>query len=223
LYVVAAGVCLFLQLPIFSARVSVKHQSVHVPRLAAAAAGGVTSFKATDKKVVNKNPQQNQDQGDSTNSSSSDGEALPWHRMRNLGDMEGTWDGWVLLLSFSLSFITAIVGVFQMIDKPYTAQVGVAQCWRLCLPGDKKRQNTESVSCLQALVVVAWVKLLLNRWSVPVHMLGALLRSLPPPHAAPVLTLTPTLTLAHTLIVSHTHRVSSAGSWHCPSSGPSTT
>jgi hypothetical protein len=81
-------------------------------------AGGVTSFKATDKKVVNKNHgQQQQDQGQD------DSEKVPWHKMRNLGDMEGTWDGWVLFCSFMLSFITAIVGVFQMIDKPYTAQV----------------------------------------------------------------------------------------------------
>ena len=80
-------------------------------------AGGVTSFKATDKKVVNKNQPQQQDQAEQ------EGDKLPWHRMQNLGDMEGTLDGWVLLLSFSLSFITAIVGVFQMIDKPYTAQV----------------------------------------------------------------------------------------------------
>jgi hypothetical protein len=77
----------------------------------------VTSFKATDKKVVNKNQGQQQDQGQE------DAEKLPWHKMRNLGDMEGTWDGWVLFGSFMLSFITAIVGVFQMIDKPYTAQV----------------------------------------------------------------------------------------------------
>lgn len=79
--------------------------------------GGVTSFKATDKKVVNKNQQQ-QDQAQSH-----DGDALSWHKMKNLGDMEGTWDGWVLFISFALSFITAIVGVFQTIDKPYTAQV----------------------------------------------------------------------------------------------------
>lgn len=94
---------------------------VHVGPLAA---GGVTSFKATDKKVVNKNPQPNQQGQGGAAGSSSSAEALPWHKMRNLGDMEGTWDGWVLLLSFSLSFITAIVGVFQMIDRPYTAQVG---------------------------------------------------------------------------------------------------
>jgi hypothetical protein len=92
-------------------------------------AGGVTSFKATDKKVVNKNPQQQQD------SAQDDGEKLPWHKMKNLGDMEGTLDGWVLFISFSLSFITAIVGVFQMIDKPYTAQVGFVaishRCWHI--------------------------------------------------------------------------------------------
>lgn len=88
------------------------------------AAGGVTSFKATDKKVVNKvNPQPNQQDPTGSSSSSGSGEALPWHKMQNLGDMEGTWDGWVLLLSFSLSLITSIVGVFQMVEKPYTAQV----------------------------------------------------------------------------------------------------
>jgi hypothetical protein len=81
----------------------------------------VTSFKATDKKVVNKNQPQ---QGDQAQQEAK----LPWHRMRNLGDMEGTWDGWVLLLSFSLSLITAIVGIFQMVDKPYTAQVWESSC-----------------------------------------------------------------------------------------------
>jgi len=86
-------------------------------------AGGVTSFKATDKKVVNKNQAQQQDQAEA------DAEKLPWHRMKNLGDMEGTLDGWVLFASFTLSFITAIVGVFQMIDKPYTAQVGLLRCF----------------------------------------------------------------------------------------------
>lgn len=85
------------------------------------AAGGVTSFKATDKKVVNKSQPNNQQQQDGQ--PEEEAEQVPWHRMRNLGDMEGTWDAWVLLLSFSLSLITAIVGVFQMIDKPYTAQV----------------------------------------------------------------------------------------------------
>lgn len=87
--------------------------------------GGVTSFKATDKKVVNKNQAQQQDQAEA------DAEKLPWHRMKNLGDMEGTLDGWVLFASFTLSFITAIVGVFQMIDKPYTAQGEVR--WFLAL------------------------------------------------------------------------------------------
>jgi hypothetical protein len=41
---------------------------------------------------------------------------------QNVGDMEGTLDAWVLVASFSISMITAIVGAFQMIDKPYTAQ-----------------------------------------------------------------------------------------------------
>lgn len=41
---------------------------------------------------------------------------------KNVGDMEGTLDAWVLVGSFSISFITAVVGAFQMIDKPYTAQ-----------------------------------------------------------------------------------------------------
>ena len=54
----------------------------------------------------------------------------------NVGDMEGTFDAWVLLISFCISFITALVGTFQMIDKPYTAQVC---CWDFvfcvfCLP-----------------------------------------------------------------------------------------
>jgi hypothetical protein len=40
----------------------------------------------------------------------------------NVGDMEGTLDAWVLVASFSISFTTAVVGAFQMIDKPYTAQ-----------------------------------------------------------------------------------------------------
>eukprot|EP00882_Tetradesmus_deserticola_P016806 GHRQ01017971.1.p1 GENE.GHRQ01017971.1~~GHRQ01017971.1.p1 ORF type:complete len:225 (+),score=95.27 GHRQ01017971.1:213-887(+) len=44
--------------------------------------------------------------------------ALP----QNVGDMEGTLDAWVLVASFSISMITAIVGAFQMIDRPYTAQ-----------------------------------------------------------------------------------------------------
>eukprot|EP00878_Enallax_costatus_P000276 GHUV01000347.1.p1 GENE.GHUV01000347.1~~GHUV01000347.1.p1 ORF type:complete len:1266 (+),score=343.56 GHUV01000347.1:286-4083(+) len=41
---------------------------------------------------------------------------------KNVGDMEGTLDAWVLVASFSISMITAIVGAFQMIDKPFTAQ-----------------------------------------------------------------------------------------------------
>lgn len=40
----------------------------------------------------------------------------------NVGDMEGTLDAWVLVASFSFSMITALVGIFQMIDRPYTAQ-----------------------------------------------------------------------------------------------------
>lgn len=40
----------------------------------------------------------------------------------NVGDMEGTLDAWVLVASFSFSIITAMVGIFQMIDRPYTAQ-----------------------------------------------------------------------------------------------------
>ncbi|GBF97993.1 six-hairpin glycosidase [Raphidocelis subcapitata] len=40
----------------------------------------------------------------------------------NVGDMEGTFDAWVLVLSFFFSFITAVVGLFQIIDKPFTAQ-----------------------------------------------------------------------------------------------------
>jgi len=41
---------------------------------------------------------------------------------QNVGDMEGTLDAWVLVASFCFSFITACVGVFQIIDKPFTAQ-----------------------------------------------------------------------------------------------------
>ncbi len=41
---------------------------------------------------------------------------------QNVGDMEGTLDAWVLVASFSISMLTAIVGAFQMIDKPFTAQ-----------------------------------------------------------------------------------------------------
>jgi len=40
----------------------------------------------------------------------------------NVGDMEGTLDAWVLVASFSFSMVTALVGIFQMIDRPYTAQ-----------------------------------------------------------------------------------------------------
>jgi endoglucanase len=40
----------------------------------------------------------------------------------NVGDMEGTLDAWVLVASFCFSFITAVVGLFQIIDKPFTAQ-----------------------------------------------------------------------------------------------------
>ncbi|KIZ03555.1 hypothetical protein MNEG_4408 [Monoraphidium neglectum] len=40
----------------------------------------------------------------------------------NVGDMEGTLDAWILVVSFSFSFITAVVGLFQIIDKPFTAQ-----------------------------------------------------------------------------------------------------
>jgi hypothetical protein len=89
----------------------------------------VTSFKATDKKVVNKNQAQQQD------AAQEDEEAKPWHRMKNLGDMEGTLDAWVLLASFSISLITALVGAFGMIDKPYTAQVRRASGKSACRGG----------------------------------------------------------------------------------------
>jgi hypothetical protein len=45
-----------------------------------------------------------------------------WLKPKYLGDMAGTWDHYVLLVSFLLSFITAAVGIFGIIDKPYTAQ-----------------------------------------------------------------------------------------------------
>jgi hypothetical protein len=45
-----------------------------------------------------------------------------WLKPKYLGDMAGTWDHYVLLVSFLLSFITAAVGTFGIIDKPYTAQ-----------------------------------------------------------------------------------------------------
>ena len=56
----------------------------------------------------------------------------------NVGDMEGTLDAWVLLISFCISFTTALVGTFQMIDKPNTAQVRalflcVCACCVLCV------------------------------------------------------------------------------------------
>ncbi len=41
---------------------------------------------------------------------------------QNLGDMEGTIDAWVLVASFTFSFLTAVVGIFQIIDRPFTAQ-----------------------------------------------------------------------------------------------------
>lgn len=94
-------------------------------------AGGVTSFKATDKKVVNQaQPQQAaaQDAG-----AGGGGEPRPWHGMRNLGDMEGTLDAWVLFASFAISLITAAVGVFQMVDKPFTAQVRARGPCSLCV------------------------------------------------------------------------------------------
>jgi len=45
-----------------------------------------------------------------------------------VGDMEGTLDAWVLVLSFSISLITALVGTYSMIDQPYTAQVRTRAC-----------------------------------------------------------------------------------------------
>lgn len=39
-----------------------------------------------------------------------------------VGDMEGTKDVYVICLSFMLSFITILVGIFQIADRPYTAQ-----------------------------------------------------------------------------------------------------
>lgn len=50
------------------------------------------------------------------------GGCFSWLKPKYLGDMAGTWDHYVLLVSFLLSFITAAVGIFGIIDKPYTAQ-----------------------------------------------------------------------------------------------------
>jgi hypothetical protein len=38
------------------------------------------------------------------------------------GDLEGTKDYWLLVTSFTISFLTCCVGLFQIIDKPFTAQ-----------------------------------------------------------------------------------------------------
>lgn len=159
-------------------------------------AGGVTSFKATDKKVVNKN-QQGQQQPDQAATQQQEEERGPWHGMKNLGDMEGTLDGWVLLLSFSLSLITAIVGVFQMIDKPFTAQVrdergrhSCSACVNAQLPFSDNDLPDGMLLCtfngLNTMIVCGCVTC--NLWK---H--------------------------------DHVCRASSAGSSRCPSSGPSTT
>lgn len=70
--------------------------------------GRVVVFKSTKKK--------GEDDG------RGDGKRRWFAPPRNIGDMEGTLDAWVLLLSFSISALTAIMGVFQIIDQPYTAQ-----------------------------------------------------------------------------------------------------
>jgi hypothetical protein len=59
------------------------------------------------------------------------GGCCSWLKPKYLGDMAGTWDHYVLLVSFLLSLITAAVGIFGIIDKPYTAQVEVR--WFLLL------------------------------------------------------------------------------------------
>ena len=39
-----------------------------------------------------------------------------------IGDMEGTKDAYIIILSFSISFMTCLVGIFQIIDKPFTSE-----------------------------------------------------------------------------------------------------
>jgi hypothetical protein len=70
--------------------------------------GKVVVFKSTKKK--------GEDDG------RGDGKRRWFSPPQNIGDMEGTLDAWVLLLSFCISALTAIIGVFQIIDQPYTAQ-----------------------------------------------------------------------------------------------------
>jgi hypothetical protein len=132
------------------ARVCCMHTAPHTlpPPRSFTLAGGVTSFKATDKKVVNKAAPQLQQGGSggaAAGDSSNDAQRRPWHGMQNLGDMEGTWDAWVLFASFAISAITAAVGVFQMVDKPFTAQVGgpsTRACVWLCV-----RVRVHAVHC----------------------------------------------------------------------------
>jgi hypothetical protein len=70
--------------------------------------GKVVVFKSTKKK--------GEDDG------RGDGKRRWFAPPQNIGDMEGTLDAWVLLISFCISALTAIMGVFQIIDQPYTAQ-----------------------------------------------------------------------------------------------------
>lgn len=74
--------------------------------------------KITKKKVVFKSTKKKgEDDGRGAKAS------RKWCRPpANVGDMEGTLDAWILVVSFSFSFITAVVGLFQIIDKPFTAQ-----------------------------------------------------------------------------------------------------
>ena len=74
--------------------------------------------KITKKKVVFKSTKKKgEDDGRGTKAT------RKWCRPpANVGDMEGTLDAWILVVSFSFSFITAVVGLFQIIDKPFTAQ-----------------------------------------------------------------------------------------------------
>jgi hypothetical protein len=44
-------------------------------------------------------------------------------RAPRLGDMDGHWDHYWIQCSLFISALTAFVGIFQIIDKPYTAQV----------------------------------------------------------------------------------------------------
>eukprot|EP00879_Flechtneria_rotunda_P009977 GHRR01010433.1.p1 GENE.GHRR01010433.1~~GHRR01010433.1.p1 ORF type:complete len:1225 (+),score=296.26 GHRR01010433.1:1011-4685(+) len=83
--------------------------------------GKVTTFKTTTKQEKN-DGQQSSDSSSKQQQNKGPGFFSKIIKPQNLGNMEGKLDHYIIFLSFLISFITAVVGVYQMIDRPYTAQ-----------------------------------------------------------------------------------------------------